>query len=174
MITKQQKKERVSELVDKFKKATSYYFIDFTGMNVENTLQFRRELKKNKMEFKVSKNTLIRRALEEFANLKSVGEQLRGPTGIVFAFQDPIEPARLLKERIEKFQQPVFKKAVVEGAVYEADQLKLLASLPSKGDVVAGIMGSISSPISGIINSIAFTISGLASVIEEVAKKRTS
>lgn len=173
MITKQKKVEQVQNLVEKFKKVNSYYFVDFTGMNVESTLQFRRELKKNQMELKVAKNTLLERALSEAGNLPGLKDGFRGPTAVIFGYGDPIAPAKLLKERIEKFQQPVFKGAVVEGVVYDADQLKTLASLPSKSDIIASILGSLNSPISGVVGAINAVIRDLAYVIEEVAKKNS-
>lgn len=174
MITKEQKKEKVAELVEKFKKANSYYFIDFTGMNVETTIQFRRELKKNEMELKVAKNSLINRALSEAGGLQGLKKDFFGPTGIIFGYGDPVHPAKLINERYEKEQRPVFKGAVVEGVVYEADKLKTLASLPSKTDIIASILGSLNAPISGIVGAINSIMRDIASVIEEVAKKNSS
>lgn len=174
MITKEQKKEKVAELVEKFKKANSYYFIDFTGMNVETTLQFRRELKKNEMELKVAKNSLITRALNEAGGLQGLKKDIFGPTGIIFGYGDPVRPAKLISERYEKEQRPVFKGAILEGVVYEADQLKTLASLPSKTDIIASILGSLNAPISGIVGAINSIMRDIASVIEEVAKKNSS
>lgn len=173
MITRKRKEEQVRSLVERFKKVNSYYFIDFTGMNVESTLQFRRELKQNQMELKVAKNTLLERALTEAGNLPGLKDGFRGPTGVIFGYGDPIQPARILKERIEKFQQPTFKGAVVEGVVYGPDQLKTLASLPSKSDIIASILGSLNSPISGVVGAINAVIRDLAYVIEEVAKKNS-
>lgn len=174
MITREIKRKKVEELIQKFQQARTYYFIDFTGMNVESTLQFRRELKKNKMELKVAKNTLIRRAMREVANLRELPEDFFGPTGIIFGYDDPVQPAKILDERFEKFQQPVFKGAIVEGVAYGPDQLKTLASLPSKTDIIAGILSSLNAPISGIVGAINSVIRDLAYLIEEVAKKKSS
>lgn len=174
MITKEQKKEKVAELVEKFKKANSYYFVDFTGMNVETTIQFRRDLKRDEMELKVAKNSLISRALSELGEGERLSIDIFGPTGIVFGYGDPIRPARLINERYEKEQRPVFKGAVVEGVVYEADKLKVLASLPSKTDIIASILGSLNAPVSGIVGAINSIMRDIASVIEEVAKKNSS
>lgn len=174
MITKERKVEQVRQLVERFNKANAYYFIDFTGMTVESTLQFRRELKKDQMELKVSKNTLLERAIKESGKLSNFTGEFRGPTGVIFGYGDPIQPAKVLKERIEKFQQPQFKGAVVEGVVYGPDQLKTLASLPSKTDIIASILVSLNAPISGIVGSINAVIRDLAYVIEEVAKKKSS
>lgn len=174
MITKEKKKEKVTELVQKFQESRSCYFIDFTGMTVESTLQFRRELKKNQMELKVAKNTLIQLAIKEVDNFPEVKDVFFGPTGIIFGYEDPVQPAKIIKERYDKFQQPVFKGAVVEGVVYGSDQLKTLASLPSKSDIIAGILGSLNSPISGIVGSISAVMRDLAYLIEEVSKNKTS
>lgn len=173
MITREIKRKKVEELVQKFRQALTYYFIDFSGMNVESTQQFRRELKKNKMELKVAKNTLIRRAMSEAGNPPELSEGFFAPTGIIFCYDDPVQPAKILKERFEKFQIPVFKCAIVEGVVYGPDQLKTLASLSSKTDIIAGILGSLNSPISGIVGAINTVIRDLAYLIEEVAKKKS-
>ncbi len=174
MITREQKKEKVAELIEKFKSAQSYFFVDFTGMTVEITNQFRRELKNNQMELKVAKNTLIKRALNEIEGLNTIEHNFFGPTGIIFGYGDPILPARVIKEKYEKEQRPVFKGAIVEGVYYGADQLKTLASLPSKADIIASILGSLNAPVSGIVGSINSLMRDLASVIEEVAKKKST
>lgn len=171
MITREIKRKKVDELIQKLQQARTYYFIDFKGMNAESTLRFRRELKKNKMELKVTKNTLIRRAMGEVGNHTELFESFVGPTGIIFGYDDPIHPAKILKERFEKFQMPVFKGAIVEGVVYGADQLNTLASLPSKTEIVAGILGSLNAPISGIVEAINSVIRDLVFLVEEVAKK---
>lgn len=173
MIIREIKRKKVEELVQKFQQACTYYFIDFSGMKVESTRQFRRELKKNQMELKVAKNTLIRRAMSEAGNLPELSEGFLGPTGIIFGYDDPVQPAKILKERFDKFQIPVFKGAIVEGVVYGQDQLKTLASLPSKTDIVAGILDSLNSPISGIAGAINSVIRDLSYLIEEVAEKNS-
>lgn len=170
----QQKKEIVESLVEKFQKASGFYFLDFEKMDVESTTRLRRLFFEKGIEYKVAKNTLIEIALEK-AGLKQIKTDfLKGNTGVAFGYDDPTVPAKVLKPILEKEERPKFKSAIVEGVYYDQDQLKTLASLPSKADMIAGILGSLNSPVSGIVGSINSVIRDLASLIEEVAKKRSA
>jgi len=174
MLTLDHKKEIVEELVEKFKRAQSYYLVDFAGMTVKDSLLFRRELRKEKIEFKVAKNTLILRAFKEIDALIVPENLLTGPTGIIFGYDDAVAPARILKVQVEKFNKPTFKGAVLEGVYYDSSQLKTLAALPSKKDLMASIVGSLQSPISGIVGAINAVMRDLANVIEEAVKSKAA
>jgi large subunit ribosomal protein L10 len=174
MLTLDHKKKIVEELIEKFKRAQSYYLVDFTGMTVKDSLLFRRELRKEKIEFRVAKNTMILRALKEMEALVVPEKTLTGQTGIIFGYEDSVAPARLLKVQVEKFNKPTLKAAVLEGAYYEGSQLNKLAALPSKKDLMASIVGSLQSPISGIVGAINSVMRDLANVIEEAAKSKAA
>lgn len=168
------KKQVVGELVEKFRNANGIYFLNFEKMNVESISNLRGLFRKEGIDYKVAKNTLIWRALVE-AGYDSLDESfLRGNTGIAFGSDDPLVPAKLLKPILDKSDKPQFKAAIVEGVFYDSNSLKTLAGLPSKSELIAGILGSLNSPISGIVGSINAVMRDLASVIEEAAKKRSA
>ncbi len=170
----QQKKEIVETLVEKFQKASGCYFLDFEKMDVESTTRLRRQFFEKGIEYKVAKNTLIEIALEQAGLKQPKTDFLKGNTGIAFGYDDPTVPAKVLKPILDKEDKPKFKAAIVEGVFYGQDQLKTLATLPSKADMIAGILGSLNSPVSGIVGSINAVMRDLASLIEEVAKKRSA
>jgi large subunit ribosomal protein L10 len=172
MVTIQKKKEIVSELVEKFNKADGYYFVDFAGLNVEKTIALRREFKKEGFEFKVAKNTLFIKALNEIGNNVVPDDKFVGATAVVFGYGDPVKPAKIIKEQVDKTQNPKLKAAVLEGVFYDGSRLKELSELPSKPDMIASIIGSIHAPITGIVGSINAVMRDLASLVEEVAKKQ--
>jgi large subunit ribosomal protein L10 len=175
MITKSKKVQVQAELVEKFKRVSGFYIVDFKKMKVSEMIRLRRELKKSNLDMKVAKNTLIDRALKEVGGFPELDDSvLRGETGIVFGYDDPVVPARILKEQVDKFEKPKFKGAILEGQAFGADSLKLLAGLPTKKDIYAGIVGSLSSPISGIVGSINAVMRDLASLVEEVAKQKAA
>lgn len=175
MITLNRKKEIVADLVERFKRANSFYIVDFMGMNVETTIAFRRELKKNGIEFKVAKNTLVKRALEEIGSSDMIpDDKFFESTGIVFGIDDAVAPAKIIKEAFDKKGLPKLKAAVIENVYYDGSQLKTIAALPSKPDIIAGIIGSLQSPISGIVGSINAVMRDVAYLVEEVAKKKAS
>lgn len=168
------KKQVVGELVEKFRNANGAYFINFESMNVESISNLRGLFRKEGIDYKVAKNTLIWRALQE-AGYEGLDDSfLKGTTGIAFANEDPLVPAKVLKTILDKSEKPKFKAAIVEGEFYDSNSLKKLASLPSKSDLIAGILGSLNSPISGIVGSLNAVMRDLASVIEEAAKKRSA
>ncbi len=175
MVTLEQKKKIVADLVERFERADGYYLVDFQGMNVDEAISFRRELKSKGIEYKVAKNTLIKRALEEVGQGGIIpDETFFAPTGVVFGFDDPVVPAKIIKETFDKKDKPSLKAAVIEGVFYDGTQLKTVAALLSKPEVMAAIIGSLEAPTSGIVGSINAVMRDVASLIEEVAKKQAS
>ena len=178
-MTKQDKEQEVLELQEKLDKASSIYFTDFTGLTVEETNEFRNDLYNAKIDYKVFKNTLIKKALDGGKNeFSKQGEiltnHLKGPTGVIFAYDDPVSPAKIIKKFFDKSQKPKLKVAIVENVSYESSKLNTLASFPTKPEIIASIVGSLHAPISGIVNLINAVLRDLASVIEEAAKKNSN
>lgn len=177
-MNKKQKEQAVLEIKEKLEKASSLYFTDFSGLTVEQTNELRDEFFNAKVDYHVIKNTLIKKALEQSSNSKFSGEieklieNLKGPTGVVFAYDDPISPAKIIKKFYEKLEKPKLKIALVESVAYDKSKLNELASLPTKPEIISSIIGSLHAPISGIVNAINAVIRDLASVIEEAAKKK--
>jgi large subunit ribosomal protein L10 len=177
-MNKKQKEQTVLEIKELLNKASSLYFTDFSGLTVKQTDELRDEFYNAKVDYHVLKNTLIKKALEQSSNSKFTGEieklieNLKGPTGVVFAYDDPVSPAKIIKKFYEKLEKPKLKIALVESVVYDKSKLNELASLPTKPEIISSIIGSLHAPISGIVNSINALIRDLASVIEETAKKK--
>ncbi len=178
-MNKQDKEQSVLEIKEKLDKASSIYLTDFSGLTVAETNQLRDEFFNANVEYKVLKNTLVKKALQQSegrfgAQSDKVNEFLKGPTGIIFAFDDPVSPAKIIKKFFDKGEKPKLKLALVEDVAYESKQLNQLASLPSKPEIVSSIIGSLHAPISGIVGAINAVIRDLASVIEESAKKQAN
>lgn len=172
MITKTRKEEIVRELVEKLNKANSIYLLDFQKMTVEDSISLRRQFKEKGIEYKVAKNTLILRALKETPQHSLPEEVFFGQTGMALGIEDPLAPAKIIKQLFDKTEKPKFKAATVEGQFFDNTQLNLLASLPSKNELIAGILGSINAPASGIVGAINAVMRDVAYLVEEVAKKQ--
>ena len=96
-------------------------------------------------------------------------------TGFVFANENNfIAPAKIIKKFSEDKKKFYFKGCYVENQFYGSDQLDVLASMPSKEEVIAGIIGSIASPASGIVGAINAVMRELVSVIDEIRKKKVA
>ncbi len=172
MVNLETKKQLLAELNEKFSKVQGLYFMDFSSMNVAEVNTLRKKFRDSGVEYKVAKNTLIARALREQISENIDDAFLSGNTSIALAYDDPLVPARILKQILDKEEKPKFKAAIVEKVFYDNNQLNLLAALPSKKELISGIIGAISSPISGVTVTINSIFRDLASVIEEVAKKQ--
>jgi large subunit ribosomal protein L10 len=178
-MNKQDKEQAVLEIKEKLDKASSIYLTDFSGLTVAETNELRDELFNAKVEYKVLKNTLVKKALEQpdgrfHSQSQKLGEFLKGPTGIIFAFEDPVSPAKIIKKFYDKGEKPKLKVALVENIAYERKQLNDLAALQSKPELISSIIGSLHAPISGIVGALNAIMRDLVSVIEEVSKKQAN
>lgn len=174
MNVKKTKEQNVSEIVELLKDVTGLYVVDFTSMSVAETNIFRNALRNKELKYKVAKNTLIKRAFEQVGGIDIPNANMFGQSGLLFCYDDPTVGAKLLKEVSEKSNKPRLKAAVLDGQFFDGKELSTLAKLPSKLDMIAGIIGSINAPASGIVGAINATMRDLVSIIEEVAKKNNN
>lgn len=177
-MNKEQKAEGVSEIKELILDSQAVYLTDFSGLTVEEVNELRKEFYKSGLKYKVVKNTLTVRALRETdkysKHLEQLTETLNGPTGIVFAYDNPVSPAKIIKKYFDKIERPKLKVAIVENELYDSKKLNELAALPTKEEIISGILRSLDSPASGIVGSINAVMRDLFSVIEEVAKKHAA
>ena len=128
------KEQLVAELKEKLAGASTLYYTDFTGLNVKRMTELRRRLRKAKVEYVVIKNTLALRAAQE-AGL--VTQELHGPTGLVMS-TDPLAAAKVLADFAkENDQKPVVKGGLMDGRAIDAEQVKKLAAMPSREQMLA-------------------------------------
>lgn len=138
------KEQLVTELSDKIKGAQALYYTDFTGLNVKRMTQLRRDLKKAGVEYVVIKNTLALRAVNESG---LVGDRLRGPTGIVVA-HDALAGAKVLTDFAKaNDQKPAIKGGMFDGRSIDADQVKALANMPSREQMLAELGAGFMAPL---------------------------
>ena len=144
----EQKKAVVADLTEKLKKATAGVVVNYSGITVENDTKLRAELRKANVEYKVYKNSLTARACEE-AGLGGLKDQFEGMTAIAISEEDPIAPAKILKEYAEKIETFEIKAGFLDGAVMDKEQVMALADTPSKEVLIGRIVGSLMSSLYG-------------------------
>lgn len=171
-MKRSEKEAIIAEVNEKASRATALYFADFTGLTVAEETELRREFRKSGVEYRVVKNTLARKALENVAGCDQVAGRLAGPTGIAFGYDDAIVPAKIIKKFSERTGKMSLKIAVVEKQMFEGSRLDELAKLPSRKELIAGILGSLQSPIAGIAGAVNAVLRDLVSVIDRVAQKK--
>ncbi len=164
----------IAEVAEKVSRATALYFADFSGLTVEQETELRREFRKAGIEYRVVKNTLAKKALEQLSGFDRVYDKLVGPTGIAFSYDDIVAPAKIIKKFREKSGKFTLKAAVLEKQVFEGAQLDALSSLPSKKELLGGIVGSLHAPISGVVGAIGAVMRDLVNVIDAIEKKKAA
>jgi len=151
--TKEQKAETVTALVGRLQRSSTVYLADFTGLNVAKATQLRRKLRAAGVEYVVVKNTLARRALDAAAVPELVGH-LAGPTALVLAGRDPVTAAKVLTDFAKEHERPSIKIGLVEGKAVSADQVKRLAALPPKTELLAQLGGALQAPMAGLVGAL--------------------
>ncbi len=173
-MNKTEKAEAISEIKDLISNSTGIFLVDYHGINVEDISDIRRKFRKEGINYKVFKNTLLKRALNEIGGYDKFEENLVGMIGTIFAGENYIAPAKIIKQFNKTSEKFVFRGCYIESQYYESDKLELLASMPSKEEVIAGILSSINAPASGIVGTLHTVIRELVSVIDEVGKTKAA
>ena len=149
---KRPEKERlVAELKEKLDGAKALYYTDFTGLNVKRMTELRRRLRKANVEYVVIKNTLALRAVNESG---LVSTRLRGQTGLVIA-KDAVAAAKVLADFAkENDARPAVKGGLLEGKMLDVDQVKKLATMPSREQMLAELGSVLQSPLAAIAGAL--------------------
>jgi large subunit ribosomal protein L10 len=157
------KEQLVSELSTKLKGAQALYYTDFTGLNVKRMTDLRRRLRKAGVEYVVIKNTLALRAVNESG---LVGERLKGPTGIVVA-HDALAGAKVLTDFAkENDQRPAVKGGVFDGRAIGAEQVKQLANMPSREQLLTELGAGLMAPLAGFAGALGGMLSQMVGALE--------
>ena len=163
------KEQLVVELKEKIGGAKALYYTDFTGLNVKRMTELRRRLKKANVEYVVIKNTLALRAVNESG---LVGERLKGPTGLVMA-KDPVEAAKILTDFAKtNDQKPTVKGGLFDGAAIDAAQVKRLAAMPSREQMLAELGAGLQAPLSAMLGALNGLLMNFAGALEALKTQR--
>ena len=154
------KEQLVTELTTKIKSAKALYYTDFTGLNVKRMTDLRRKLKKAGVEYVVIKNTLALLSVNESG---LIGTRLKGPTGLIIS-KDPVSAAKIVTDFAkENEQRPTVKGGMLEGVSIDEAQVKKLASMPSREQMLAELGAGLQSPMAafvGALNGLLYMFAG--------------
>ncbi len=168
-MKKSEKEQLVSELAQKLRGASALYFTDFTGLNVKRMTELRRRLRKSGVEYVVIKNTLALRAVNESG---LVSERLQGPTGLVLA-RDPVTAARLLSDFAkENDAKPTVKGGLLDGRALDSAQVKQLATMPSRDQMLADLGAGLQSPMAAFVGALNGLLYMFAGALEALRAQR--
>lgn len=174
-MRKEDKAVIIEEISEKFKNNMSFYFTDASGFSVAEVNDLRRKCFEKGIEYKVVKNTLIKKALEKLdQDVSSLNDEvLKGFTGIMFSGENASEPAKLIKafKKNDSQDRPKLKGASIEYDLFIGeDQLGLLSAFKSKNELIGEVIGLLQSPAKTVISSLQSgqnTIAGLVKALSE-------
>lgn len=146
MSVLEQKKQLVSTIADQFKRSKSTILVDYRGLNVSEVTELRKQLRDAGIEFKVYKNTMTRRAVEE-AEMTGLNEQLVGPTAIAFSYDEVVAPAKIISDFAKKHEALEIKAGIVEGQVASVEEIKAIADLPSREGLLSMLLSVLQAPM---------------------------
>ena len=172
-MDKKQKEQELANLKDMMARAKQVIVADHTGINVADLTILRRKLKDAKSEFRVSKNTLLKLAIKD-TNLQILEKHFTGPTAVIFGYDDPTVPAKILYDSIREIEKPRFKAYYSSGNVFGQDTLKKIAELPPRPIVLAILIGTVQGPISHFIMVLEAASREFVGTLEALIKSKES
>ncbi len=173
-MKKEEKATAVADLAEKFGRARLAILTECVGLPVNQVTELRKQLRGAKAEYRIVKNTLAARAAEGtiLAGLKA---HLKGPTGVVIGYDDPILPTKVLQDFIgaEKREEKIWMTAgVLEGKIVQPAELAAVAKLPKKEVLIAMLLSAMQGPIRGVVYTLSAVLSKFVRVIAAIQNKR--
>jgi len=153
-VTLAAKKAVVEEVTAVASKAISAVVADYRGLTVNQMTQLRSQARKAGVYLRVVRNTLTRRAFEN-TQFSSLSDKLVGPLFVALSMDAPSDAARLLKDFVKTFDKLEIKALSVGGKVYGAEQLDMVASLPTRDEAIAKLMYVMKAPVEKFVRTLA-------------------
>ena len=165
------KKQVVDALKEKIDSAKVMIISDYRGIPVKDMTDLRRKLFAEKSEFKVVKNTLLKRALKA-AGYDQLNEHLAGPTGVLLGYEDPVVPLKVLVKFIDEIEKGQIKTGVVEKTVLDPKGITQMSKLPSREELIAKVVSGFQAPIYGLVNCLQGAIRKLVYALKAIEDKK--
>lgn len=167
------KKLVVEEIKKKIQNATSIVFIDYKSLTVAEDTEFRAAFRKEDVEYRVLKNTLVRKAFNELG-ITCFDNDLNGPTAIAFG-HDETAASKIIVEACKKYNDKIsIKCGYVDGTYVDLEGVKSLASMPSKPEMIAKMLGSMQAPLSNFAGVLSGIMRSIVIALNAVAEKKAN
>ena len=169
-MLKSEKEEMIKDLSEKFARTKTAVVAEFSKVDVETVTKLRAKLREGKVEYKVLKNTLVKRAAKG-TSVEVIAEDFVGPIALAISYDDVVAPAKILSDFIKDMENIKVRSAVVEGKRVDANGVKALAKMPGLPELRAQLLGMLNQPAGKLVRTIAAPGSQLARVMQAHADK---
>ena len=163
----QQKIDIVEAYTEKFKEAKGVYLADFKGIDVQTVTEVRKKFRESEIEYKVLKNRLARISLAN-AGISELDEHLKGVTAFIIDYNDPVSPAKIIKEFNKKNEILRVKAVYVEGKVLSSEEAKRLADLPSREVLLSQFVGVLQAPMTKLAATLQASMQKMVRTLDAV------
>jgi len=171
MPTLAEKKAVVEEITEDLNGAGAVYITNYSGMSVKEINNMRGEFYEDDIKYKVYKNTLMQRAMDEVGGYEDLYPHLVEQNGFAFVDEELAAPAKVIKKLFDETGKPKFKAAVIDGDYYDEDELETLAAMKSKSEVIGDIVGLLLAPVSNVVRALEAPGRNIAGAIETIAEE---
>ncbi len=168
-----QKEQTLTEIKDRFARASSVILVDYRGLTVKEIQELRGKLRESGSELKVYKNTLTQIAMRELA-MPDLGSMLEGPSAFAFTYGDPVAPAKTLIAFAKDHKSLEVKGGLLERSVTDAVGVKTLAALPSRDELLGMLLGTMQNPNASLVRVLAGPASAFARVVKAIADQKAA
>ena len=158
------KQQEVNEVVEKINAANSLVVVDYLGLTVAEVTELRKQLREAGVEFKVIKNTIMRRALDS-QDLEYHEEVFQGPTAVAFGMEDAVAPAKILSDFAKKAEALELKGGILEGEVLSKEEIQQIAKLPNREGLLSMLLSVLQAPV----RNVAYAVKAVADAKDEDA-----
>lgn len=146
------KKQLVEDIKTSLSDAKSIIFVDYRGITVSEDTALRKEFRENGVTYKVFKNRLLTRALDEMG-ISYDAKMFEGTTAVAYA-TDEVAPARVFCKHSNNLKKMAVKFGIVDGQIKTKEQVEELSKLPSKDVLIAMLLGTLNAPISAMARAL--------------------
>ncbi len=164
--------DEVKYLTDKLENASAIYFTDYLGLDVDSITKLRSEFFHASIEFKVTKNTLLKLAAENM-KIDGLDDYLVGSTAIAISFDEPTSPAKVLKSFMKEHDKPEVKAILFDGEVLEGSEYKKFASLPSKDELLTKLVIMLNSPMTNLVRTLSSPMGNFVNVLNSLKNEKS-
>ena len=174
-VSKQKKMQLKTQFAEKFNEVNSAIIAKYSGMAMPDLTALRRALRENDSTFKVVKNRVAIKAIEDEAkDFGELAEHLKGPVGVVFVKGDIAQAAKTVLKFQKEHDTFEVTGGVIDKNVVSLDEIKAISDLPSKEELLAKMVGSIASPSRGLVTVLSGVPRNLVQVINAIKDTKSA
>ncbi|MEQ8238643.1 MAG: 50S ribosomal protein L10 [Cyclobacteriaceae bacterium] len=174
-MTREEKAQLIAGLADKLQSTDHFYITDSSGLSVAQVNQFRESCYNQDVEYKVVKNTIIKKALERLdADYSGLNSVLKGFSGLMFVNENANVPAKVIKDfkKKNKLGKPNFKAASIDSDLFIGEeQLEILSNLKSKQELIGEVINLLQSPAKNVIGALQSGGHKLAGIVKTLSER---